>query len=231
VVRAWLGALADEARRVRPGVRLLGVASLRGLELQSGPRPEDLAAACDLLGVAADPQELPAEGQRRHTSYAAFLHALVAGLAERRAIVTGVGLPAGLPTGPGWVEDQSYGRRLRVFVADESGQASFVDTALDRLYRDGAAGAWLAAYADHPEETWGQPPLDRSLRHRVLGLVDAAGREKPAVEALRSFARSLRQSEGRQPHPRPAAVDPERYWREPRRQARELWQEFNADQL
>lgn len=225
--RAWLGNLADEARRARPGVQLLGVASARGLELRAGPRPEDIAAACDLVGVAADPQELPPENQRRHTSYPAFMHALVAGLAGRRAIVTSVGMAAGLPGGPGWIDDQSYGRQLRAYVADAGGQAAFVEAALDRLYRAGAAGVWLASYADYPEELWRTPPLDRALRQRALGVVDAAGREKPAAEALRSFAQGLRSAGGEQPSP-PPALDQERYWSDPRKQLHELWREFNV---
>lgn len=226
-VRAWFSAVAEEARRQHPTVRLIGVTSLRGLELRAGPRPDDLAEMCDLVGVAADPQELPADQQRRHTNYPAFLHTLVAGLASRRAIVTSLGLP-GAADAPGWTEDQSYGKRLRVFIGDESQQASYIDVALDRLYRDGAAGVWLPAYADFAEELWRTPPLDRSLRYRTLGIVDATGREKPAAEALRSFARSLADAERSQPHPPPPTMDAERYWHDPQRQLRELWREFNA---
>jgi hypothetical protein len=229
-VHAWLAAMADEVRRQRPNARVLGVTSVRGLERVPGPHPEDLAETCDLVGVAADPQELAGEGQRRHTSYAAFLHALVAGLAARRTIVTSLGMPGGLPGVAGWTEDQSYGRSLRAFFGSPSEQASFVDAALDRLYRAGAAGVWLASYADAPEETWRTPPLDRSLRHRALGLVDASGREKPAAEALRSFAASL-PADRAQPHPIPSTLDPERYWHAPRHELHALWREFNTDQL
>lgn len=229
-VRAWLGATADEAHRASPGVRLLGVASARSLERTAGPRPEDLAAACDLLGIAADPQELPAERQRRHTSAAAFLHALAAGLAGRRALVTSLGMPGGLQGVSGWTDDQCYGRPLRAFFGTLDEQAAFVDAALGRLYHDGAAGAWLAAYADYPEELHRIAPLARSLRQRALGVVDAAGHEKPAAQALRAFAAGL-PADRRQPNPAPPAVDPERYWHAPRKHLHELWREFNADQL
>ena len=131
----------------------------------------------------------------------------------------------------GWATDQCYGRTFPTFFGSLAEQAAFVDAALGRLYRDGAAGAWLAAYADYPEELYATPPLDRSLRHRALGMVDAAGREKPAAEALRSFAVSFRQADGAQSNPAPPPVDPERYWHDPRRQLRAAWQEFNADQL
>jgi hypothetical protein len=228
VVQAWFAAMADEIRRQRPGARVLGVTSVRGLERAPGPHPEDLAATCDLVGVAADPQELGDEGQRRHTSYAAFLNALVAGLAGRRALVTSLGMPGGLQNVAGWVEDQSYGRSLRAFFGTPNEQAAFVDAALERLYRAGAAGAWLASYADSPEESWRTPPLDRSLRQRALGLVDAGGREKPAAEAVRSFAASL-PADRAQPHASPPALDPERYWHAPRRELHTLWREFNTE--
>lgn len=227
--RAWIGALADEARRARTGVRLIGVASAYGMGRAAGPRPEDLAATCGMLGVAADPHELPADGQRRHTAGAAFLHALAAGLAGQRAIVTSVGMPGGLPHLSGWADDQAYGKPLRAFFATAEQQGSFVDAALERLHKDGAAGVWLAAYADAPEDAWRLPPLDRSLRSRALGVVDAAGREKPAAEALRAFAARIRQSETPQPNPAPPTVDAERYWHDPRGQLRALWREFNAE--
>jgi hypothetical protein len=227
-VRAWLAGMAEEARRQRPEVRLLGATSLRGLELKAGPRPEDIAEACELLGVAADPQELPRENQKRHTSYPAFMHAVAAGLAGRRAIVTSAGMPTAPPHEQGWGEDQSYGRRLAVFTGDESQQATYVDTLLERLYRDGAGGVWLAAYADYPEDSWRVAPLDRSRRQRTLGLVDSSGREKPAAEVLRSFAAGLATSERSQPHTPPPTLDSERYWHEPRLRLHELWAEYNA---
>jgi hypothetical protein len=226
-VRGWFANIGDELRRARPGARLLGVLSARGLGLQAGPRPEELAPVCDLLGVAADPPELPTEPQRRHTAQAAFLHALAAGLAGRRTLVTSLGMPLAGAEGPGWRDEESFGRTIQVYSADVNGQARFVEAALERLYRDGAAGAWLGAYADYPEELWQLAPLDRSMRQRSLGLIDAAGREKLAAEAVRAFANTL-QAARYQPHPPPPAVDPERYWHNPRRTMHELWEEFNT---
>ncbi len=223
VARAWLERAADDLRRAAPGATLLAAVSAASLRTD-GLRPEDLAAA-DLLGVCAEPPELPADGQKRHTDPAAFLHALAAGLAGRRAIVTALGMPLAAHA-PGWGEADAYGRRWPSYAGSEAEQASFVDAALERLRRDGAAGVWLSAYADYPQELWGAPPLDRAERARASGLVDASGREKASALALRSFAQALAR-DAREQSP-PPAVDGDRYWRDPAQRFAELWREFTS---
>jgi hypothetical protein len=224
--RAWLTALAEEARRAHPLARLIGIASHRGLAHPAGPRPETLADVCDVLGVSVDPPELPLG--RRHSDEPAFLHAIVAGLAQRPAIVAGLGMPTAPPqSGPGWIDDSIFGRRVQSYLATTDEQAIFLETALSRLWRAGAAGVWLAAYADHPEEEWRAAPLDRALRYRTLGIVDASGREKPAAAAVRAFAAELRTAAA-QERPIPAAIDAERYWRQPAQRLDELWREFTV---
>jgi hypothetical protein len=58
--------------------------------------------------------------------------------------------------------------------------------------------------------------------------VDADGREKPAAGTLRAFAAQRPTVITVAP---PIAVDPERYWREPKREFEELWREFTTDTL
>jgi hypothetical protein len=179
-----------------------------------------------LLGVIADPPETPGAAQpRRHSDPAAYLHALVAGLAERRTIVVGLGMPSTLKgETSGWTDDTLYGHTYTLYLATIEEQATCVDTTIDRLYREGAAGVWLPAYADHPEELWRLPPLDRARRYRTMGLVDATGQEKPAAMALRDIARRLRSATDTRPQP--PALDAERYWNNPGRMFGDLWREF-----
>jgi hypothetical protein len=225
-VAEWFAALAEALRAQDSNTGLLGVTSARGLTMSAGPRPADIAQSCNLLGVAADPPQLPQREQPLHMTYVAYLHALTAALGARPAIVTSLGLPTDLFGQPGWISDSAYGKPLRAYRAEPEEQTAFVEASLDRLRRAGAQGAWLATYADYPQPLWRMPPLDRAIRERTLGVVDAEGREKPAAAALRAFAAQRPTVVGVAP---PIDVDPERYWRDPKRSFEELWKEFNNE--
>jgi hypothetical protein len=230
--REWFALMVEALRTARPGARVLGVISARALTRPAGPRPDQVAAACDLLGITADPPRPPANQRPNHSTYVAFLHGLAAALAEHPAIVTSLGLPTVPEPGlggnesdrPGWIADSAYGRALNAYRGEPEQQATFVEATLDRLQRAGAKGAWLAAYADYPDALWRTPPLDRSIRERTLGLVDASGREKPAAQALQRFAAERRPAIAPAP---PLEADPERYWRDPQREFARLWSEFD----
>ena len=232
--REWFALMVETLRARRPGGRVLGSISEQALERPAGPRPAQIAATCDLLGVAADPPQPPANQRPNHGVYVAFLHALTAALGEAPALVTSMGLPTvpdaslgGVASDrPGWVADSAYGRTLNVYRGEPEQQATFVEATLDRLQRAGASGAWLAAYADYPAELWRIPPLDRAIRERTLGLVDASGREKPAASALQRFAAERRPVRAVAP---PLDADPERYWRDPQREFERLWGEFGGE--
>ncbi|HMP39989.1 MAG TPA: hypothetical protein PKA05_06375 [Roseiflexaceae bacterium] len=219
---AWLRTLAAEARRAYPHARLIGMASQANLMHATALRPEQLTIVYDTAAITVDPAEL-APGQR-HSDAPVFLHALMAGLTQRPTIVAGLGMPTAPREQSGWMTDQAYGRSIRRFMADEEGQAQYLATTLDRLWRAGAAGIWLAAYADHPPELWRRAPLDRSVGYRSMGVVDRHGREKPAAALLRRFAGEVAAHDTERPLP--AAIDAEHYWREPARRLAELWREF-----
>jgi hypothetical protein len=229
VVRDWYQAMAAAIRGRRAGARVLGVVSAHALARPSGPRPEQLAESCDILGVSADPPRPPGGERANHGPLIAFLHALTAALAGRPALVTSLGLPTApsvVGEAPGWIDDSAYGRPLRAYRGDEEQQAKLVAATLDRLQRGGATGAWLASYADYHPGLWGTPPLDRAIRERTLGLVDADGREKLAAAELRRFAAERRPVLAVAPA---LEADPERYWRDPRAEIARLWREFTTD--
>ncbi len=229
-VHEWYAALAEAVRAQRNGARVLGVTSVRGLRTPTGPRPEHLADACDMVGVSVSPPLHLGRGPLRATAIE-FLYALASGLAEQPVAVTGLGLPTVTPEAAGWVADRAYGRELATFLADEEQQAMFIGEALERLYRAGAPGVWLSAYADYPAELWRRPPLDRSIRERTLGLVAADGREKAAARAISSFAVSIAQADQAASRQPPTLdLDPERYWREPRREYEQLWHEWSEEE-
>jgi hypothetical protein len=223
----WYATMVEAIRARHAGARVLGVVSTRGLASGVGTRPEHVAATCDLVGVAADPPRQPLGVHPKRAEYAAFLQALTASLARRPALATGLGLPTAPDDRPGQISDTSYGRAIRAYRGDADEQAGFVSDALDRLQRAGAPGVWLAAYADYPQPRWRIPPLDRSIRERTLGVVDAEGREKPAAGALRRFAAERRPALDIAPA---LDVDPDRYWRDPKAEFRALWREWSADE-
>lgn len=226
-VSQWFRMVSDELRRVAPHATCMGIVSSTGLKRRSGPRPEHVAAHCTMTGVAVDLPETPVEHLVRHTNPAAYLHMLVAGLAERRVVVTGIGMPTIIDgETAGWFEDDLYGRTVLIYRSTAGEQAEFIYTALERLYEDGAAGVWLATYADTPAELWQMPPFDRTRCYRTTGIVDALGREKPAVGAVRDIAKRIR-SASTMPS-QPPAVDAERYWSDPERTFRTWWREFNS---
>jgi hypothetical protein len=225
-VYEWYAALAEAVHEQDFRARLLGVTSPRGLRLHAGPRPADLAAVCNLVGVAADPPEPPAGERPNHGAYVAYLHALTAALGRAPALVTSFGLPTAPDGRAGWISDSAYGRALRAYRGEAEQQSLFVAATLDRLHAAGATGAWLASYADYGQPLWRVPPLDRAIRERTLGLVDADGREKPAAAALRAFAAERRPVVEIAPA---VEADPDRYWREPKRSFDELWREFNSE--
>jgi hypothetical protein len=225
-VADWFATMGETMREQDSRTPLLGVTSARGLTVSTGPRPEDIAKSCSLIGVTADPPELPKRGQPVHTAYVAFMQALTAALAEKPVFVTSLGLPTAPDGQASWISDTLYGQSLHAYQAELEEQAAFVETALDQVHRAGASGAWLAAYADYPAELWRIPPLDRAIRERTLGLVDASGREKPAAAALQRFAAERRAVRAIAP---PLDADPERYWRDPQREFERLWGEFGAE--
>lgn len=230
----WLAAMAEAVREQRAGARVLGVVSAHTLGTRAGPRPEHIADTCDLLGVAADPPQPPGGERINHARFVLFLHALAAALGRRPALVTQLGLPTvakGRPgwgatepgDQPGWISDQAYGQPLRAYRGDGELQAVLIEQALDGLQRGGASGAWLAAYADYPPALGREPPLDRAIRERTLGLVDSAGNEKLAAAAVRRFAAQRLPVHATAPA---IDIDPDRYWRDPKRELARLWREF-----
>ncbi|GAB4121427.1 MAG: hypothetical protein Fur005_33690 [Roseiflexaceae bacterium] len=222
--RAWYQSMADQLRSRRPNAQVLGVTNLNNMSRKAGPRPEDLAASCDLLGVSGDPPE-PVGPSNRHTTFISFCHAVAAGLAQRQVLVASLGMPTIEQRGGGWVNEQVYGRQRQIFYADQEQQATFLETAIDRLMRAGAAGVWLSSYADQPSERWSSAPFDLHPRTRTQGIIDGAGREKRAVVALRDLAR--RRMDPPTPQP-PQTLDPERHWYNPSHSIRELWRGFEA---
>jgi endo-1,4-beta-mannosidase len=225
-VAEWFATMAEALRQEDSQAHILGGASVRGLTASAGPRPIHIVENLGLAGVAADPPQMPKPERPNHASFVVFLHALTAALAERPVIVTSLGLPTIPDRQAGWINDTAYGRPLYAYRAEPEEQASFIETALDRLHRDGARGAWLTSYADYPQPLWRTPPLDRAIRERTLGIVDAEGREKPAADALRRFA--ARRPAVVEIAP-PIEVDTERYWRDPKRSFEELWREFISE--
>jgi endo-1,4-beta-mannosidase len=230
----WLALLSDIARE-QGAARLLGAASTRSLARREALRPEHLAELSDVVALHAWPYEPLRVAQPQRPTALLVLHALSVALAGRPVLVANLGLATAPDNHAQWVGDRAFGRAVRTYLASEDEQAGFVEQALAALYRAGAAGAWLAAYADAPADLLASPPFDRSRHARTLGLVRGDGREKPAAEVLRRFAEQLRGgalgAHGSSP---PALeIDPDDYWRDPAGEMQRLlrsWEEREAEE-
>lgn len=246
-VQRWYASMADAVRAQRPKAYTIAMLSARGLTQSQGPGPAHANANCDALAISAAPPE-PEHAVRR-TDYPVFLHHLASALAERHVLVSDLGLPSTTVTGGEWRISSHAGQNGPVFFGDPEQQASYLEVALARLLQAGVAGVWLPAYSDYGQAHWNAAPLDRSLHSRSQGLVDISGREKPAAQAVQTFAKRLAQAadiavqpgdqqavpleEPQRPDqansvPVPGDIDPERYWRDPAGEFMRLWGEWVA---
>jgi hypothetical protein len=230
VAAEWWGDLA--ARAAGLGARaVLGQVSPLGLGRKEALRPAQIAAR-GLVAVSAAPlPPLPA-ARPGDPEPARFLHALAAALLRSagvaaRVTVADLGAATAAGGASGSVDSESFGRPGRVTLASEEEQATLVQDGLAALHRDGAAGVWLAAYADVHPGLWGLPPADRSWWARSAGVVAADGREKPAAAAVRAFAARLRAGALPAPPGPPALpLDPERHWHSPAESLSRLWADW-----
>ncbi|MCU0494609.1 MAG: hypothetical protein MUD01_23735 [Chloroflexaceae bacterium] len=228
VALEWLARHAELARTYG-ATQLLAESSAWALSRRDTLRPDYLSEVPATAVLATRPATPLQLSRPWSVEYVLFLHALAATLARRPVIVGDLGLATASGGQPGPVTDDYFGRLSTGYLVDEEQQARFVEEGLARLQRQGAAGVWLAAYADHQAETWPMPPLDRVVSGRTLGLVRADGSEKPAADSLRAFAARMGRGELPTPGSPPTLdLDPEAYWRQPARELARLWREWQA---
>ncbi len=229
VIANWWADLVQRARD--HGARAcVGSVSPLNLGRRESLRPTAIASACQVT-VSATP--LYSLGLGETARAASFLHALVAGLLSAEtghsiSVTVGeVGMPTATGGASGLVSGERFGRPASIALAEEDQQATLIEEALASLHREGAAGVWLAHYADISPELWHIAPADRSWWARSAGLVAPDGREKPAAAAVRTFAARLRA--GKLPAsagPPTLPLDPERYWRDPATELWKLWADW-----
>lgn len=221
-IAEWYTTMAEATNNAYNGARILGVVTARGLLNHAGPRPEQIAASCDIAGIALDaPLPLP-EFRLDSPDAIEFVYTLASSLAGRRLAAVGLGLPTAPDSRPQLAVDVAYGERITTSLASGQRQSEFLAQTFERLRQLGAPLVVLADYSDYPGDLWRVPPLDQSVRWRTLGLLDVRGREKPAADSVRAFERS---STGGV-EALSFEVDPERYWRSPESECARLWRAF-----
>ncbi len=229
---SWWADLAGRARAL--GARaVVGAISPVGLSRRDSLRPDEIVAADGTPAVSVAPLPPLAGGRPGDASPIAILHAIVAGLLHAAlgrpiaVIVADIGAPTAVAGASGVVASEAFGRAATMTLSDEEQQAALLEEALATLHREGAGGAWLAAYRDIAPDLWRVPPADRSWWARTAGLVSADGREKPAAAAVQTFARRLRAGLLPAPAGPPTLpLDPERHWHDPAASFRSLWREM-----
>ncbi|KAB8144980.1 hypothetical protein F8S13_03870 [Chloroflexia bacterium SDU3-3] len=221
-VAEWLRTMDEQARSAYAKAALVGAIAPQALLGQAGPRPDQVASAFDMAAITLD-EPLPLEGFRLSSRDAlTFLHALASALADRPLAALGLGQPTTAVGQPAMVADTLYGRSTTTALATHDQQAELLAAMVARLRGMGAPLVALADASDYPSAHWATPPLDRSLRARALGLIDAAGREKPAAAAVREAALAAPTADPGLPEP----IDIERYWHDPAHECARLWRDF-----
>lgn len=220
-VAAWFSQMVETARAAYSGARLLGATSAHGLLHRGGPRPEHIAAACDLVGVTLD-VPLPLPGfQVNNPDAIEFFYTLASALAGRPVAALGLGLATAPNNRPTTAGDMLYGESVATPLVSVQQQAEFLGTMLERLRNAGAPLIVLAEYSDYPPGLWREAPLDRSIRSRTIGLVEAGEREKGdsigALERWNTTGKGAVQQ-------LQSDFDPERYWHDPQNECARLWQ-------
>jgi hypothetical protein len=221
--RDWFRRICEYARQYG-AKRIMGVVSPRSLTSDSTLRPEQIAEEADLLGIHTFPHEPLRLNEPRSPAGVSFLYHLAASLVGKPVLVANLGLASAPDNRARWIADRAFGRVARSYLASEDEQADFLENSLQTLWRAGATGIWLAAYGDVPRDLWGIAPFDRFQRERTIGLIREDGREKPAAEVVRRFAK---EHSDKQCHA-PASFmefDPERYWYNPAEQIQLLLRE------
>lgn len=227
-VEQWYVIMAETARASHSAAKLLGVTSARGLLSRAGPRPAQLAAVCDMVGVAIDaPLPLP-KFHLESLDALEFMYTLACGLAQQPVAVLGLGLPTTPDNRARRVADTLYGEHVTTALVSGPNQAEFIGRAIEQLRAARAPLVLLGDYADYPAP-WHDPPLDRSIATRTRGLIDAAGREKPAADAVRAFAGSTLPATCAARSTLAEQLDIDRYWHNPADECARLWRVFLAE--
>jgi hypothetical protein len=227
----WLG--LSNLVRSKGAEGILGHVSAASLAQGNSLRPGAIAAAGAGIVVGAQPTMPLALNEPWRAGHLRFLLELVGALASETQTTPApiylddVGVGLGFDDRSGRVSDLVLGREAMSYLANEEQQGLFIEEALEGLARAGAAGVWLSAYNDRSTATWNGPPLDKALARRQQGLITAAGHERPAAAAVRTFAGRLQSGLiGGSPGVLP--IEPDRYWRAPREQLGALFAEWEG---
>ncbi len=226
----WLERRVAEVREVAEAARLFWYSDLAAFARPTGVRPDAVAATLGTVAVEMHPGLHPLAKHPLDAELVRFTVALARALAPETPVwVVGCAVPTvPVPGDPGtMLVDVVDGDERDLYFASEGEQEEFIEQVLEALIADGAAGCWLGHYADFDELLWEKPPLDRSHRARLLGLVRRNGSEKPAAEAVRRVRKRLDTGQLGPGQPeRQMKVDPEEYWRAPERHLHRLYDEY-----
>ncbi len=226
----WLAQRVEEIREVAEEARLFWYLDWAAFTRPAGVRPEHTSDALGTVALEVYPNLLAMAEHPLDEEPVRFAVTLARALAPEAPVwVVGCMVPTvPTPGDPGTMFIDAVDRETRqVYFASETEQAEFVERVLEGLIADGAAGCWLGHYADFEEALWEDPPLDRSRRARMMGLVRRDGTEKLVAESVQRISRRLASGELSLGEPqRRLEVDPREYWEAPERHLPRLYEEY-----
>lgn len=165
------------------------------------------------------------------TDFAAYVWLLARTLAGTTVGCSATGLPTTPAGGAAEILEIPEGPDTparRVLLHDEATQAQYFEGIIGNAQALEVPYVCNATFADVPETLWDEPPFDRAIRPRYLGLVTAEGREKEAAGIWRQRPTTATRAEL---EPRTLEVDPEEFSAESERCFREWYQRFRDGEI
>lgn len=192
-----------------------------------------MAPSLDYLAMHGYPLYSPVARGPLDTDFVPFVTALTAALGGKPCLMQEFGVSTSGRGEPSrTITDWMLGKQTSVLLVNEEEACRYLQAVLDRLWRQGAPGAFLWTFSDYSPHLWDLPPLDRAHRERYFGLLRPDGSAKPAAEMVQGWAMDLASGElerrlGPRGDDRPRIdLDPTAYYRAPQHSFREAYHTY-----
>jgi endo-1,4-beta-mannosidase len=221
--KGWLEEMVSELKR-RDGHLPITLGLHQGdLEKNTLLGPRESAPFCDVLSMHAYPGYAPWGEGPLDERIPLFLALLTQWLGGKEVILEEFGVPF-KPSGgiPSQADEKKLGDR--VLVSEEEGEW-FYRKVLESLREYGIQGALPWCYGDYDPILWDTPPLKDLVHERYFGVFHWYGAPKKPAEAI---ARVSRRRAAKEPLGDWIDMDPEEFYRNPRRNIKQLYRKFKG---
>jgi endo-1,4-beta-mannosidase len=197
--RAWVSRMRNAIAEIDSATPVTIGLHIASLQSDNGLRVDQAFGETDFGVMHVYPMYTGWARQPLDEDVVAYCCAVTQALAKKPILMEECG-GCTAPSGPSttW-EWTAYGKPRTQFMAAEQDFAEYTERLLERLWEQGALGAYLWCFADYATPLWDCPPCAESRHERHFGLVRPDGTQKPHAGVLKRFARQSRRV---QPVPR-----------------------------